>query len=33
VTAPALAVGAGAVLEGQYEIGPKESEQSEPPQR
>src|SRR5438094_2463108 len=30
VTAPALAVGAGAVLEGQYEIGTKEPEESAP---
>jgi len=30
VTAPALAVGAGAVLDGQYEIGPKPAGGSEP---
>ena len=28
VTAPTLAVGAGAVLEGQYDIGPKQTEGS-----
>jgi cytoskeletal protein CcmA (bactofilin family) len=28
VTAPTLAVGAGAVLEGQYDIGPKQSQAS-----
>ena len=31
VSAPTLAVGAGAVLDGQDEIGPKESAQPEPP--
>ena len=30
VTAPTLAVGAGAVLDGQYEIGPKDSAQTAP---
>src|SRR2546421_12960595 len=28
ITAPAIAVGAGAVLDGQYEIGPKEGKQA-----
>ena len=32
VTAPTLAVGAGAVLEGQYEIGSKEEPPQEPPE-
>jgi cytoskeletal protein CcmA (bactofilin family) len=32
VTAPSLAVGAGAVLEGQYAIGPKQEEAPAPAQ-